>query len=369
MPTPKQRDGNPLEFGYYLQDLLAKAEAATKKNDHQAAIRYYRALAASIPNQAQGWSKLCEAYEAARDRQRALGACKYAIDREGAELKDFTRFVDLMVTKPDALLPEERTAVNDVLAHLDKQPDLAVPAAHLRCKAAVKMNDERRPGGMHGGAREGRPGRSEDGRVPVVAGRDARAARPGGAARRPREGDGRGDGQPRADEQRDFSASGPAVVRVVGRDRAGRSRRSSSRCSQFVAAACRRCGRRRCRTPKTKSAPPAREARFRANSERRRYEATAAGSRCPSSGGRSGGGCRPGPGRSSSLLIAVLTIAVVAARCSGPSAGCRAARSPGRRAVRVRRAQAGEAHAARQRRARPRSGSATGSRRSDPGTS
>ncbi len=141
VPTPKQRDGNPLEFGYYLQDLLAKAEAATKKNDHQSAIRYYRALAASIPNQAQGWSKLCQSYEATRDRQRALGACKYAIDREGAELQDFTRFVELMVGKPEALLPEERTAVNDVLVHLDKQPGLAVPAAHLRCKAAVKMDD------------------------------------------------------------------------------------------------------------------------------------------------------------------------------------------------------------------------------------
>jgi hypothetical protein len=141
VPGPKDRDGNPLEFGYYLQDLLAKAEAATKRNDHQVAIRYYRALAVSIPNQAQGWSKLCEAYEAARDRQRALGACKLAIDREGAELKDFTRFVDLTVNKPDELVAEERTAVADVLAHLDNQPDLAIPAAHLRCKAAVKMND------------------------------------------------------------------------------------------------------------------------------------------------------------------------------------------------------------------------------------
>ena len=74
-------------------------------------------------------------------RQRALGACKYAMDREGAELKDFTRFVDLVVSKPDDLFPEERTAVNDVVAHLDKQPELAVAGRPLRCKAAVKMDD------------------------------------------------------------------------------------------------------------------------------------------------------------------------------------------------------------------------------------
>ena len=47
---PKQRDGNPLEFGYFVQDLLAKAEIATKKQDHQAAIRYYRALAIGVPD-------------------------------------------------------------------------------------------------------------------------------------------------------------------------------------------------------------------------------------------------------------------------------------------------------------------------------
>src|SRR4051812_42102541 len=32
VPTPQQRIGNPVEFGYYLQDLLARAESATKKN-------------------------------------------------------------------------------------------------------------------------------------------------------------------------------------------------------------------------------------------------------------------------------------------------------------------------------------------------
>jgi hypothetical protein len=142
VPTSKQRDGNPLEFGYYVQDLLAKAESATKKNDHPATVRYYRALAASIPSQAQGWSRLCEAYEAAGDRERAVGACKYAIDREGAELKDFVRFVDLLVAKTGELTGEERTALGEVLAHLDQQPDMAVPTAHLRCKSAVKTNDQ-----------------------------------------------------------------------------------------------------------------------------------------------------------------------------------------------------------------------------------
>jgi tetratricopeptide (TPR) repeat protein len=141
VPKPRDRDGNPLEYGYYIQDLVAKAEAATKRNDHEAAVRYYRALAASSPDHAKGWSRLCEAYQMARDRKRAMGACKYAIEREGAELNDFARYVELTLATDGPLAPEERTELAQVIAHLDKQPDMAVPAAHLRCKAAVKLND------------------------------------------------------------------------------------------------------------------------------------------------------------------------------------------------------------------------------------
>jgi hypothetical protein len=142
VPTPKQRDGNPLEFGYFVQDLLAKAEIATKKQDHQAAIRYYRALAIAVPDRAAVWSKLCEAYEIVQDRGRALGACKYAMDREGGALLDYQRFVRVMLKKEGDLSPEERTLLNEVLAHLDQQPDLATEAAHLRCESAVKMKDQ-----------------------------------------------------------------------------------------------------------------------------------------------------------------------------------------------------------------------------------
>jgi Ni/Co efflux regulator RcnB len=142
VPTPKQRDGNPLEFGYLLQDFLAKAESATKKQDHRAAIRYYRALALAAPQRATAWSRLCEAYEIVQDRGRGLGACKYAMDREGSELKDYQRFVRIMVRKEGDLSSEEVTLLKQVLAHLDQQSDMAIPAAHLRCESAIKMKDE-----------------------------------------------------------------------------------------------------------------------------------------------------------------------------------------------------------------------------------
>jgi len=45
VPGARARDASPLEFGYFLQDLLEKAERARKDNDMPAVIRFYRAVA------------------------------------------------------------------------------------------------------------------------------------------------------------------------------------------------------------------------------------------------------------------------------------------------------------------------------------
>jgi hypothetical protein len=112
VPTVQDRSRNPLEFGYYLQDLLTRAEVETKRKDQARVIKYYRALAAALPEEAGGWG-----------------------------LKDYRRYVDLMTTKPGDLSPADRGELNAVLEHLDKQPDLAVPTAHMRCETAVKTKD------------------------------------------------------------------------------------------------------------------------------------------------------------------------------------------------------------------------------------
>jgi hypothetical protein len=142
VPTAVQRDGNPIEFGYFLQDIMAKAETAQKRNDPQAQIRYLRALAIAAPDPAKAWSLLCEAYEKVGDRHHALGACKYAIDREGVQVQDFARFVHVLASKEGDLDNDERAALKDVLAHLDKDPRLTLPTAQMRCESGVKLKDE-----------------------------------------------------------------------------------------------------------------------------------------------------------------------------------------------------------------------------------
>ncbi len=141
IPDDKVKDANPLEFGYMLQDLLVRAEDAKKQKDYQAAIRYYRAIAKGVPDRAKGWGKLCEAYETVHDRDRAIRACKYAIERAGAEAGDFVRYVGLIISKPDDLTADERTELTAVLAHLEQDPAAGVTFRHLQCQVGVKERD------------------------------------------------------------------------------------------------------------------------------------------------------------------------------------------------------------------------------------
>jgi tetratricopeptide (TPR) repeat protein len=141
IPSDKEKNANPLEFGYLLQDLIARAEQARKMKDNAAVVRYYRAIAKGVPDQAKGWSKLCEAYQVVNDRDRAVRACRYAIDRPGVELQDYMRFVSLTVAKPGELTPAETKDLKDVIEHLGKERDVGLAYSHAACQAGVKIKD------------------------------------------------------------------------------------------------------------------------------------------------------------------------------------------------------------------------------------
>jgi len=141
IPPDAEKNANPLEFGYLLQDLIARAEQARKMKDNSAVVRYYRAIAKAVPDQAKGWSKLCEAYQVVNDRERAVRACRYAIDRRGVELQDYLRFISLSVAKPGDLTPSEASYLKTVVEHLGKEGDVGVAYHHAACQVGVKIKD------------------------------------------------------------------------------------------------------------------------------------------------------------------------------------------------------------------------------------
>lgn len=141
VPPPQVRDARPLEFAYYLQELIERAARATQRKDHRKAARYYRALAKAAPERSVAFSRLCESLEAGGDVAGAIGACKEALAREGAVLNDHLRFVRLVLARPGPLAGKDREDVTAVIDHLEAQPDTRLAGHHLRCELALRLSD------------------------------------------------------------------------------------------------------------------------------------------------------------------------------------------------------------------------------------
>jgi len=144
VPTDAEKNKNPIQFGYYLQDLLARAEEARKLKRFPALVMYYRAVAKAVPENAVSWRKLCEAYKLINDGPHAEATCKNALHTPGSELNDFVRYVEIVTAQPTSLQPDQRAelhAVADHLAAVSQDPSLSVLANRVRCQAAVKLSD------------------------------------------------------------------------------------------------------------------------------------------------------------------------------------------------------------------------------------
>ena len=139
VPTAKERDAEPLKFGYFLQELIDRAQRASMRGDHQAAARYYVALAKAVPDRATAFGKLCESLEAAGMRERARTACSEALAREGVRVEDFIRFVRLTLTKPGALTDAEVKEADAAVEHLTAQPGAELGGHHLACELATRL--------------------------------------------------------------------------------------------------------------------------------------------------------------------------------------------------------------------------------------
>jgi hypothetical protein len=149
IPTIKERNADPLEFGYFLQDLSAEALKAERKSDYRYAVKFWRASAKAVPDEAVGFSRTCRAYQILEERENALPFCARALVLHGATAEDYLRFSDLMVAAPGALTADEIKDLDNAIAHLRAQPDAALPtvagpAAVMECQLGVKEDDAKR---------------------------------------------------------------------------------------------------------------------------------------------------------------------------------------------------------------------------------
>jgi len=141
VPSAAARDGNPMQYGYFLQDLGARADERERAGDHASAARYYRALAKAVPDVAVGWAHLCSSLEAAGQREAAIDACKRALGLPGVVVADSARFVRLVLAKRGQLTAEETADVKAVVEHLESEAESRVTAAQLRCTWALRAHD------------------------------------------------------------------------------------------------------------------------------------------------------------------------------------------------------------------------------------
>ena len=148
LPTSEQAMKNPLKMGYMLMDLIARAEAATEQGDHQAAIRYYRAIAKAVPDRAISFSKLCRAHETVGQYTQALETCREALGKGGVTGEDYARYVRLVLRQKEALTPVQVEELDAVLKHLTAQlgaeANGKVMVAQLACEVATRLEDRGR---------------------------------------------------------------------------------------------------------------------------------------------------------------------------------------------------------------------------------
>jgi hypothetical protein len=145
VPPAVQRNANPLQFGYFLQDLLDRAAAATKQGDTAAAIRYQRAIAKAVPERALAFSRLCALYESTGQRQAAIKACRGAVDRAGVVVDDYVRYVRLLLGSSGALAQADAEEVRAVVAHLRSQPGTGGTAGELQRQLVSRIGAEVTP--------------------------------------------------------------------------------------------------------------------------------------------------------------------------------------------------------------------------------
>lgn len=143
VPTPEQRDSNPLEYGYYIMDLVDLAGMAVKRGDFVAAARLYEASVKANPDAAVGYRNACLYNEKSGNIERALPFCRGAMGVQGVLVGDYVHYADLVFSEPNAITKDQIDDLQSISEHL-KTGGNAVAAAQVECDLATRIDDFKR---------------------------------------------------------------------------------------------------------------------------------------------------------------------------------------------------------------------------------
>jgi tetratricopeptide (TPR) repeat protein len=141
IPNETDRNGDPLQFGYWLQDATLKAARASNRGDHDAAAKFYQALSVAVPDRAVSFVKMCNEYELAGETDNALKACGDALLRDGVSVGDYTRFIRMELEKSGPLSPKEVTALGNILAHMKDDPNGRDVYPEMECEVGTRTSN------------------------------------------------------------------------------------------------------------------------------------------------------------------------------------------------------------------------------------
>lgn len=140
VPNIDERNSDPLEFGYFLQDLMARTQLAQGAENWADVVKYSEALAIALPDMARPYSTLCVAYAKIGKIDAAQAYCARATNLPGAKVIDHLRFLDTTLRK-EKLTQEDLDAaeasLNHLRGHVKEFPqslpgDTATPAAAVQ---------------------------------------------------------------------------------------------------------------------------------------------------------------------------------------------------------------------------------------------
>jgi tetratricopeptide (TPR) repeat protein len=143
IPSITERNNDPLEFGYFLQDLNTEALKAEREGDYRTSVKYWRAAATAVPDAAVSFGKACRAYQKLGEREQAIEFCSKALNLQGATEEDYLRFGELVTQKSMPLSELEVKDLDAVVAHLRAEKQEG-GAAVVECRLGVKQEDAAR---------------------------------------------------------------------------------------------------------------------------------------------------------------------------------------------------------------------------------